>query len=167
MSCVHHTTGQMQCEAYDSMLVSPTALQAARALIISANIYGLFGILFGVFGDNCRNSVLNKRRKNKGAIASGVVFIIAGVLMLIPIAGTTSNLFNTFYNPTSISGHRRKLGLSLYIGWCSTGLLFLGGSFLCCFCFCKNKIDSEVSFFSSCPCINEMDFEVELDCFDF
>ncbi|XP_072231032.1 claudin-4-like [Leuresthes tenuis] len=144
MNCVTQSTGQMQCKVYDSLLALPQDLQAARALVIIAIIAAVFGILLGVAGGKCTNFVEEERQKSRVAIASGVVFIIAGLLVLVPVCWTANTIIRDFYNPVLISAQKRELGASLYIGWASAGLLFLGGGLLC----------------SSCPPSDESDYDV-------
>ncbi|XP_037543861.1 claudin-4 [Nematolebias whitei] len=134
MNCVTESTGQMQCKVYDSLLALPQDLQAARALVIIAVIVAIFGILLGVVGGKCTNFISDEVQKIKVAIAAGVTFIIAGVLVLIPVCWTAHTIIQDFYNPTLISAQKRELGASLYIGWGSAGLLILGGALLCSSC---------------------------------
>ncbi|KAL3970909.1 hypothetical protein ACER0C_026428 [Sarotherodon galilaeus] len=130
------------CKSYDSLLDLPQDLQAARVLIVIAIIVGIFGVIVGVVGGNCTTLVSNKRKNSKVAIASGITFIISGVLVIIPICWST---ITTAFIARHHYDIYRFMGASLYIGWASAGLLLLGGSLLCC----------------SCPCSNENDFKVE------
>nr|XP_029544720.1 claudin-4-like [Oncorhynchus nerka] len=134
MNCVTQSTGQMQCKVYDSLLALPQDLQAARALIIIAIIAGVFAILLGIAGGKCTNFVDNERSKAKVAIASGVVFLIAALLVLVPVCWSANTIIRDFYNPLLVEAQRRELGASLYIGWGSAGLMILGGALLCCSC---------------------------------
>ncbi|XP_042564470.1 claudin-4-like [Clupea harengus] len=134
MNCVHQSTGQMQCKVYDSMLALPQDLQAARALIIIAIIVGIFGILLSVAGGKCTNCVEDERAKAKVGVTSGVVFIIAGVLCMVPVCWTAHTIVRDFYNPLVNQSQKRELGAALYIGWGASALMIIGGALLCANC---------------------------------
>ena len=134
MNCVVQSTGQMQCKVYDSMLPLPQDLQAARALTIISVLVGVVGILLAVAGGKCTNCVEDESAKSKVGVASGVVFIIAGVLCLIPVCWTANTVIQEFYNPLVVSAQKRELGAALYIGWGASALLLIGGGLLCANC---------------------------------
>ncbi len=140
MNCVIQSTGQMQCKIYDSLLALPQDLQAARALVIIAIIVCLLGLILGLAGGKCTNFVEREDTKAKVAIASGVIFIVAGVLVLVPVCWSANTIVRDFYNPLLTDAQRRELGASLYIGWGAAALLILGGGILCSSCPHK-KID--------------------------
>lgn len=134
MNCVVQSTGQMQCKVYDSMLALSTDLQAARALIVVSIVVGIMAILLAVAGGNCTNCVEDKTSKMKVGVAAGVVFIIAGVLCLVPVCWTAQTIIRDFYNPMLTDAQRRELGASLYIGWGAAALMLIGGGMLCFNC---------------------------------
>ncbi|XP_058854088.1 claudin-4-like [Acipenser ruthenus] len=134
MNCVVQSTGQMQCKVYDSMLALPQDLQAARALVVIALLVALFALLLSVVGGKCTNCVEDESTKAKICIVSGIIFIIAGVLTMIPVCWSANTIIRDFYNPLLTDAQRRELGASLYIGWGAAGLLILGGGLLCCSC---------------------------------
>ncbi|KAM7398923.1 hypothetical protein PAMP_018227 [Pampus punctatissimus] len=140
MNCVMQSTGQMQCKIYDSMLALPQDLQAARALVVIAIIASVFGILLSIVGGKCTNFVEDERSKARVAIAAGVVFICAGVLILIPVCWSANTIIRDFYNPILTTGQKREIGASLYIGWGTAALLILGGALLCSSCPRKEDI---------------------------
>ncbi|KAL0993828.1 hypothetical protein UPYG_G00114460 [Umbra pygmaea] len=134
MNCVDQSTGQMQCKVYDSLLALPQDLQASRALVVIAILTGLVGVLLATVGGKCTNFVSKEHSKAKVAVASGVVFIITAVLVLVPVSWTTNTVIRDFYNPLLIEAQRRELGASIYIGFGAAGLLLLGGALLCSSC---------------------------------
>ncbi|KAA0720140.1 Claudin-4 [Triplophysa tibetana] len=146
MNCVVQSTGQMQCKVYDSLLALPSDLQGARALVIVAIIAGVFGILLSIVGGKCTNFVEDEASKAKVAIASGVIFIISGVLVLVPVCWTANSIIRDFYNPVLIDSQRRELGESLYLGWASAGLLLLGGGLLCSSCPPNDDVPHNVKY---------------------
>lgn len=134
MDCVMQSTGQMQCKIYDSLLALPQDLQAARALVVIAIIVSAVAIILGIAGGKCTNFVEEPRAKAKVAIASGAVFICAGVCVLIPVCWSANEIIVDFYNPTLINAQRREIGAALYIGWGTAAVLILGGALLCSSC---------------------------------
>ncbi|KAJ7995627.1 hypothetical protein DPEC_G00246540 [Dallia pectoralis] len=136
MECVVQSTGQMQCKVHDSMLALPQDLQAARALMIISILMGLVGILLSFAGGKCTNCVEDEGAKSKIGVASGVVFIISGVLCLIPVCWSANTIIRDFYNP--MMTQKMELGASLYIGWGVSGLMILGGGLLCANCPAKH-----------------------------
>ena len=134
MNCVVQSTGQMQCKVYDSMLARPQDLQAARAMIIISIITGIFGIFLSIAGGKCTNCIEEESSKAKACIASGVLYIVCGVLCLIPVSWSANTIIRDFYNPLLIEAQRRELGAALYIGWGAATLLLLGGGLLCWNC---------------------------------
>uniref|UniRef100_A0AAV2J648 Claudin n=1 Tax=Knipowitschia caucasica TaxID=637954 RepID=A0AAV2J648_KNICA len=149
MNCVMQSTGQMQCKVYDSMLALPQDLQAARALVVISILVVLLGLLLSVAGGKCTNCVEDEASKSKIAIVSGVFFIVGGVLCLIPVSWSAHEIIRTFYSPVMLDAQRRELGASLFIGWGSAGLLFIGGALLCCQC--RKEKDSGYSVKYSAP----------------
>ncbi|KAB0352801.1 claudin-4 [Muntiacus reevesi] len=134
MNCVVQSTGQMQCKVYDSLLALPQDLQAARALIVICIILAVFGVLLSVVGGKCTNCVDDESSKAKIMIVAGVVFLLAGLLVMVPVSWTANNIIRDFYNPLVASGQKREMGASLYVGWAAAGLLMLGGGLLCFNC---------------------------------
>lgn len=139
MNCVTQSTGQMQCKIYDSLLALPQDLQAARALVVIAIIVAVFGVILGIAGGKCTNFVEDTHAKARVAIAAGIVFICAGVLVLIPVCWSANTIIRDFYNPILTNPQRRELGAALYIGWGTAALLILGGALLCSSCPPKEK----------------------------
>lgn len=150
MSCVVQSTGQMQCKVYDSMLALSSDLQAARALTIIAIIVGILAILLAVAGGQCTNCVEDPSSKTKVGIAAGVMFIAAGILVLVPVCWTAHTIIRDFYNPLVVSAQKKELGAALYIGWGAGALMLIGGGLLCCNCPKKDN-DSYTARYNAAP----------------
>ncbi|XP_076835847.1 claudin-3-like [Brachyhypopomus gauderio] len=134
MNCVVQSTGQMQCKIYDSMLALSQDLQAARAMTVISIVLGVLALMISIMGAKCTNCIEDEPTKAKVMIISGVLFIIAGILTIIPVSWTASAVIQDFYNPMLISAQRRELGASLYLGFAAAALLLIGGAMLCCTC---------------------------------
>lgn len=92
MNCVVQSTGQMQCKVYDSLLALPQDLQAARALIVISVIVAALGMLLSVVGGKCTNCVEDETTKAKTMIVAGVVFLLASLLVMVPVSWTAHNI---------------------------------------------------------------------------
>ncbi|GCB85473.1 claudin-4-like [Scyliorhinus torazame] len=134
MNCIIQSTGQMQCKVYNSLLAPSQDLQASRALTVIAIVVGILGILISIVEGKCTNCIEDEATKAKITIVSRMIFILAGVLTLIPVSWSANTIIKDFYNPLVTDAQRRELGASLYIGWGTSGLLILGGALLCCSC---------------------------------
>ncbi|XP_061127684.1 claudin-like protein ZF-A89 [Syngnathus typhle] len=128
MNCVKQSTGQMQCKVYDSMLALPSDLQAARALVVIAILVVVVGLLLVGVGGKCTNCLEEEAAKTRVAAAAGVLCVLGGVLLIIPVSWSAHVVIRNFYNPLLGDAQRRELGASLFIGWGAAGLLFIGGS---------------------------------------
>ncbi|XP_006033847.1 claudin-3 [Alligator sinensis] len=139
MNCVVQSTGQMQCKVYDSMLALPQDLQAARALLVVAIVLAVLGLLIALVGAQCTRCVEDETSKAKITIVAGVIFLLAGVMTLIPVCWSANTIIRDFYNPMVLEPQKRELGASLYVGWAAAALQVIGGALLCCSCPPKNE----------------------------
>lgn len=132
MNCVIQSTGHSQCKAYDSILALPQELQASRALICVSIAVSVVAIGLSVVGARCTNFFRDDGlTKTNVGLAGGVVFILAGLLCIIPVSWSAHSIITGFYNPLATEGRRGELGASIYVGWASGALLIIGGGVLC------------------------------------
>ncbi|XP_035009883.2 claudin-4 [Hippoglossus stenolepis] len=136
MNCVTQSTGQMQCKIYDSLLALPPDLQAARSLVVIAIIVSALGVIMGIAGGKCTNFIEDPTSKAKVAIAAGIIFICAGVLVLIPVCWSANTIIRDFYNPLMTNAQRRELGtmtsMGMQMAGCALGLLGWIGVIIVC-----------------------------------
>lgn len=134
MSCVVQSTGQMQCKIHDSLLALSNDVQTARALTVISALMGVLGLMVTIAGAQCTNCIKTETVKTRVVNAGGVIYIISGMFVLVPLCWTANRIITDFYNPNVPIGQKREIGASLYIGWAATALLLLGGAILCCSC---------------------------------
>lgn len=149
MQCAVQSTGQMQCKIYDSILALPKELQAGRALTVMASIVGLIGLLVSVVGAQCTICYQGSKVKGRILFAGGIIFILAGLLVLIPLCWTANIVIREFYDPHVPSSKKREMGAALYVGWAATALLFFGGVLLCLSCPMKGQFTPPVRYSAS------------------
>ncbi|NWH89142.1 CLD14 protein, partial [Aegithalos caudatus] len=109
MECVWHSTGVYQCQPHRSQLALPAQLRAARAMMVTSCLLAPAG-------------------------SGGVGFVAAGLLCLVPVAWSTSEVVADFYDPTLPAGVKYEIGQALYLGFFSSALTMLGGALLCASC---------------------------------
>uniref|UniRef100_A0A4W5KF82 Claudin 3c n=1 Tax=Hucho hucho TaxID=62062 RepID=A0A4W5KF82_9TELE len=127
-SCVTQGTGQTQCEVYNSMGYWEYDMKPARAMILTAIILGVLGVLFFIVGAKCTNCIKDETSPAKFIIIVGILFILAGILILIPVSLVARSIISD--SSTRIAGNA-ELGNSLYLGWVAAALLLIGGFILC------------------------------------
>ncbi|CAI9565425.1 unnamed protein product [Staurois parvus] len=149
MSCAVQSTGQMQCKVYDSILALPKELQAGRALTVMASIVGLIGLMVTVVGAQCTVCYQGSKVKSRILFAGGILYIVAGLLVLIPLCWTANIVIREFYDPHIPSSKKREMGAALYVGWAATALLLFGGVLLCLSCPMKGQFTPPVRYSAS------------------
>lgn len=135
MECVYQSTGAFQCETYNSMLALPSDLQASRALMVISVVLSILAIAVAVLGMQCTLCLEGTGAvKSRMAGTGGVLFLAAGFLSLIPVAWTTHEVVQTFYQPNLPSSMKYELGECLFVGLASALISMLGGGMLCVSC---------------------------------
>lgn len=132
MSCVVQSTGQMQCKGHDSVLALAQDLQTARALTIVSSVLAVVGLAVTVTGAQCTNCLRDEALKARVVNSGGIIYIISGLLVLVPLCWMANNIIVDFYNPQVAPSQKREIGAAIYVGWAASALLLLGGSLLCC-----------------------------------
>lgn len=143
MSCMRHANIRMQCKVYDSLLALSPDLQAARGLMCTACVLAFLAFMTAILGMKCTRCT-GDDEKVKGYIllTAGIVFIITGMMVLIPVSWVANSIIRDFYNPIVEVAQKRELGEALYIGWTTALMLIVGGALFCCVSCCNEKSSS-------------------------
>nr|XP_029544936.1 claudin-4-like [Oncorhynchus nerka] len=133
MCCLTLGTGQTWCEMDNSMCFFPDrwnfwghVLGRAKAMILTAIILGVLGVMFSMVGAKCTDCIKDKTSQAKLIIIAGILFILAGILILIPVSMVARSIIRN-----SFEWVKAVLGASLYFGWVAAALLLIGGVTLC------------------------------------
>lgn len=132
MSCVVQSTGQMQCKIHDSVLALSQDLQTARALTIISAVLGVVALTVTVAGAQCTNCIKDETVKAKVVNAGGLIYILSGLFVLVPVCWMANSIIVNFHDPQVPPSKKREIGAAIYIGWAATALLLVGGILLCC-----------------------------------
>lgn len=132
MNCLSQTTGQIQCKTYDSTLALPFSAQAARGLTVLSLLLCLLALMLAVAGAKCTHCMgtTSPSAKTRVARLAGVLFLVAGVIYIVPICWTAYGIIKDFYDPNIAAPLKRELGPALYLGWGASVLLIVGGFLL-------------------------------------
>lgn len=134
MECAVFSTGITQCDIYNSMLGLPPETQAAQALMITSCVVSALSTLFTVFGMKCTIFNQGSPAKDKLAVTGGVLFILGGVICMVPICWNLHTILQDFYNPMLPDAQRYEIGSALYLGIMSSIFSVVGGAILCASC---------------------------------
>ncbi|XP_051989333.1 claudin 15-like a [Xyrauchen texanus] len=130
-SCAESSTGVADCRDFQTMLALPGHIQACRALMIIALIFGLVSIIVSTMGLKCiKIGAAKDESKGKLAVSGGILFILAGLCTMVATSWYAARVIQEFHNPF-FGGIKFELGAGLYIGWAGGILSILGGSLLC------------------------------------
>ncbi|XP_064827172.1 claudin-4-like [Oncorhynchus masou masou] len=126
MSCVTQGMGETQCGVYNSIgWYLPDVLQAARAMILTAIILGVLGVVVSMVGAKCANCVKDETSQDKLINFAEIQLILAGIIILTPVFLVAISIID---HSTQIE-RETVLGASLYFGWMAAALLLIGGSY--------------------------------------
>lgn len=137
MSCATDSTGVHNCRDFPSLLALSGYIQASRALMIAAIVFGTFGLVATLAGMQC-SKVGGENYILKGRIAAigGVFFLLQGISTMIAVSWYAANITQQFFDQF-YPGTKYEIGEGLYIGWASATLAICGGACLlhcCCRC---------------------------------
>ncbi|KAK2857251.1 hypothetical protein Q5P01_005986 [Channa striata] len=136
MTCVIQDMGDGQeCRFYDSMLDLPGDIMLARALMCVALAVGVIGLLLSIPGlhlvKSCHGQVEDLRCKRGLRIAGGVLCLVSGILVLVPVSTVAHNTVLQFFDealPDMLE--RWEFGEALFCGWAAGLLYLLAGSLI-------------------------------------
>lgn len=131
MTCIRHIDIRMQCKVYDSLLILPTELQAARGLMcvsIALVFIALIVTACGIQRSNCCRD--NTKSKNITLAFGGCLYLLSFLTTLIPVSWVGHSIIKQFYNPTVLEAQKRELGEAIFIGWGTAGVLLATGIIL-------------------------------------
>ncbi|XP_039679724.1 claudin i [Perca fluviatilis] len=132
-SCVVQSTGQQQCKNYESLLVLPSDLQAARAMTIISCMLSCLSLLILFCGADFTTCIENEDAKPKISLVAGVGMLLAGLLVIIAVSWSANSVVTDFNNPLVQASNKKELGACIFVGWGAGVLLLLGGGLMCCF----------------------------------
>ncbi|KAG7460619.1 hypothetical protein MATL_G00200650 [Megalops atlanticus] len=134
MDCTWYSTGMFSCTLKYSVLSLPAYLQTARTAMVLSCVLAALGLCLASLGLKCTRWGGGRRAKGRTAMASGVCFVLAGVLCLIPASWFTNEVITSFLDSSVPESSKFEPGGAVYVAFVSAGFLFAGGSIFCTSC---------------------------------
>ncbi|KAE8295099.1 Claudin-17 [Larimichthys crocea] len=131
MNCYRQADIKMQCKVYDSLLILPSELQAARGFMCVSIVLVVISLIItgcGTKKSNCCGD--NMRSKNITLAIGGSFFLLSFLTTIIPVSWVGHTIISRFYNPNVVDSQKRELGEALFIGWGTSGILLITGIIL-------------------------------------
>uniref|UniRef100_A0A8D0IBM0 Claudin n=2 Tax=Sus scrofa TaxID=9823 RepID=A0A8D0IBM0_PIG len=143
MNCMRHANIRMQCKIYDSLLALSPDLQASRGLMCTASVLSFLAFMTAILGMKCtRCTGDDEKVKSYILLTAGVLFVLTGFVVLIPVSWVANSIIRDFYNPIVDIAQKRELGEALYIGWTAALVLIAAGALFCCIFCCSERSHS-------------------------
>ncbi|NXK83661.1 CLD8 protein, partial [Amazona guildingii] len=143
MHCIRQANIRVQCKVYDSVLALLPDLKASRGLMCAGSVLSFLAFIFAITGTKymrCTQSCW--QAKGYISLVAGFLFILSGVVELIPVCWVANAIISDFYNPVVNVAQKRELGEALYLGWVAAFCLTAAGAIFCCICCCCVKTRS-------------------------
>ncbi|XP_075449155.1 claudin-8-like [Ascaphus truei] len=135
LTCVTKNHNNMHCTSYDSLLSITTDLKAGRVLMAFAVVIAIISLIVAIVGLLCARCHRGEERgRNCLLLTAGIGFIIAGILVLIPVSWTASNIIREINNPMCKTIQRQEIGEAIFLGWPTVLFLLIAGAILCWHC---------------------------------
>lgn len=131
MNCYRQADIKMQCKVYDSLLILPPELQAARGLMCVSIVLVVISLLVtgcGTKKSNCCGDSM--KSKNITLALGGSLYLLSFLTTLIPVSWVGHTVISNFNNPAVLDSQKRELGEALFIGWATSGILLITGIIL-------------------------------------
>lgn len=144
LTCITKNQNSMECKQYESLVIISTDLKAGRVLMSFAVVLSIIALIIAIIALVC---VRWCRRARDGRycllLTSGVGFILAGILVMIPIVWTTSNIIQEINNPRCKTMQRLEIGEAIFLGWPTMFFLLIAGAILCWYRPCDEEEDDD------------------------
>ncbi|KAK7882964.1 hypothetical protein WMY93_029138 [Mugilogobius chulae] len=105
---------RMQCKEYDSLLILPPELQAARGLACATIVIAVIAFVITLCGTKrtscCGDSLA---AKTTTLAVGGCFFLLACLTTLIPVCWVAHTVIRDFNNPVLMDAQKRELGAAL------------------------------------------------------
>ncbi|XP_014353324.1 claudin-9-like [Latimeria chalumnae] len=139
VKCEAQARGETQCKKYDPVDAMPEDLRTARPLTVASIVLSILGILLMIVGADFNHSCVGKKNtsvKKKISVGSGIVVILAGVLLIIPVS-LSAIAVGSDTNEVVTSGIKMESGTSIVLGWVFSVMLMVAGALVSVIAFKK------------------------------
>ncbi|XP_053561956.1 claudin-8-like [Bombina bombina] len=150
VTCITKNQNNMHCSSYDSLVSITTDLKAGRVLMSFAVVISIIALIIAIVALVCIRCC---RGVEAGRfcmlLTAGIGFILAAILVLIPVSWVTSNIIKEINNPMCKTIQRQEIGEAIFLGWPTVFFLLIAGIILC-WCFPRFERCDSVDYSSEC-----------------
>ncbi|XP_077340658.1 claudin-8-like [Lithobates pipiens] len=164
-TCVSQSRMPLQCSSYESQVSLTTDLKAGRVLMVFCVLMTFVACIFSLVAillTRCNKEGL--QTKHCMRLTAGILYIISAVLIIIPVAWTSSNILRKYYDAAVCRGAVRiEMGEALFLAWPAIVFILIGGIIMCWRydCRCRNDSCGYVSPRDSCGYVPPRACELE------
>ncbi|KAG9486195.1 claudin-8-like [Eleutherodactylus coqui] len=140
LTCLTKNENNMNCHPYDSLVIITTDLKVGRVLMSFAVVLAIISFITAVVSLVCMGCCkLAREGRYCMLLMAGIGFIIAGILVLIPIVWTTVSIIRENNNPMCRSMQKIEVGEAVFLGWPTMFFLMISGAIFCWFRPCEEE----------------------------
>ncbi|XP_073440827.1 claudin-8-like [Dendrobates tinctorius] len=140
LTCVTKNENSMNCHPYDSLVIITTDLKVGRVLMSFAVVISIISFIIAVVSLICIGCCrLAREGRYCLLLTAGIGFIIAGILVLIPIVWTTASIIREINNPACRTMQRIEIGEAVFLGWPTMFFLLVAGAIFCWYQPCEDE----------------------------
>lgn len=140
LTCVTKNENNLYCHPYDSLVIITNDLKVGRVLMSFAIVISIISCIVALISLICIGCCkMAYEGRYCMLLTAGIGFILAGILVLIPIVWTTASIIREINNPVCRTMQRIEIGEAVFLGWPTMFFLLVAGAIFICYQPCDEE----------------------------